>query len=272
MDWHDLSVDASWPRAVLFKLGAVSITAAMLFKLAVLFVLLVLVAGRFSGWVLRRLLAHTHMEPGQRTAISSLVHYTVLIVGAAVILENAGIHLTAFALVASALGVGVGFGLQNIISNFISGMIIMLERPIEVGDRIELGGVEGVVHEIGVRSTTVVTPDRIAIVVPNQSFITGNVTNYVYLGHAIRLRVPVTVAADTDLSKAMRLLIDTARQTPHVLPEPAPEVEMQSLSAASIGLELHVWYDGRSCPKQKVLSEVFFAVTRALREQGVKLA
>jgi small-conductance mechanosensitive channel len=272
MDWAGPGLDAQWLRVVLFKLGAVSITAAMVFKLAVLFVLLVLVAGRFSGWVLGRLLSRTGMQPGQRTAVASLVHYTVLIVGAALILENVGIHLTAFALVASALGVGVGFGLQNIISNFISGLIIMLERPIEVGDRIELGGVEGVVHEIGVRRTTVVTPDRIAILVPNQSFVTGNVTNYVYLGRSIRLRVPLSVAGDADPAGLRPLLVETALQTPHVLREPVPELRMLSMSAGAIGLELHVWYDGRGCPKQQVLSEVYFALSAALRAQGIRLA
>ena len=109
------------------------------------------------------------------------MHYAVLVIGALLVLENAGINLTTFAVVGSALAVGVGFGLQNIISNFISGLIILLERPIEIGNRIELGGVEGIVQEIGARRTTVITPDQIAILVPNQKFITDNVTNYVYV-------------------------------------------------------------------------------------------
>jgi small-conductance mechanosensitive channel len=272
MDWHAVSLDAPWLQIGLFHFGQVSLTVGSLLKLAVLFVLLVLVAGRLSGWILGKLLNHTKMDAGQRTAIASLVHYTVLIVGATVILENVGIHLTAFALVASALGVGVGFGLQNIISNFISGLIIMLERPIEVGDRIELGGVEGVVQEIGVRRATVVTPDRVAILVPNQSFITGNVTNYVYLGRSVRLRVPVSVAGSSDIGAVRQALIEAAHKERHVLHDPQPAVQMTSLSAASVGLELQVWYDARACAKQEVLSTLYFAIADALRQRGIKLA
>ena len=141
------------------------------------------------------------MQEGQRLAIAGLVHYAVLVFGAVVILQNAGIELTAFAIVGSALGVGVGFGLQNIISNFISGLIVLLERPIEIGDRIEVAGVEGVVQEVGARRTTVVTPDQIAILVPNQSFITSNVTNYSYLKQNVRLRVPVPIAPGQDIAQ-----------------------------------------------------------------------
>ncbi len=272
MDWHILRTELQRYDVLLLKLGEAEVTVSALLKLLVLGTLLYLVAGRFSRWTLNKLLQRTHMDAGQRSAITSLVHYVVLVVGAIVILQNAGINLTAFAVVGSALGVGVGFGLQNIISNFISGLIIMLERPIQVGDRIELAGVEGVVHHIGARRTTVVTPDRIAILVPNQRFITDNVTNYVHLDRTIRLRVPVSVAQGSDVRLVERVLLEVARAHPQVQPEPPPEVALVSMGGASIGLELHVWYDGRQCAKQQVLSGLYFALTDALKAHEVKLA
>jgi small-conductance mechanosensitive channel len=167
--------------------------------------------------------------------------------------------------------VGVGFGLQNIISNFISGLIVMLEQPIRVGDRIELAGVEGVVHHIGARRTTVVTPDGIAILVPNQRFITDNVTNYVHLGRIVRLRVPVSVAQGTDLREVQRVLLDTAKAHPDVSAQPPPTVAISALGGAAMGLELLVWYDARERSKQQMLSEMYFALTDALTARGIKM-
>jgi small-conductance mechanosensitive channel len=270
MDWQFLRTDLHRYDIELLTLGSADITVFALLKLLVLGALLYLVAGRFSRWTLNRLLRHTHMDAGQRDAVTGLVHYVVLVVGAIVILQNAGINLTAFAVVGSALGVGVGFGLQNIISNFISGLIIMLERPIQVGDRIELAGVEGVVQHIGARRTTVVTPDRIAILVPNQRFITDNVTNYVYLGRFVRLRVPVSVAQGSDVRLVERVLQQAAKAHPDVSEEPAPEVAITSLGGTAIAFELLVWYDARERSKQQVLSALYFAVADALKAQGVK--
>jgi len=271
MEWLNLSGWVEGHDVVLLKLGGAVITASSLVKLAVLGTLLWLIAGRFSRWALARLLRHTSMDVGQRAAVSGLVHDLVLVIGAVVILQNAGINLTAFAVVASALGVGVGFGLQNIISNFISGLLIMVEQPIRQGDRIELAGVEGVVHEIGARRTTVVTQDRVAILVPNQRFITDNVTNYVYLDRIVRTRVPVSVAAGSDPRVVERVLLDAAKAHVAVKAEPSPAVTMTTLGA-SLGFELAVWYDGMACSRQDMLSAIYFEASAALAAQGIKTA
>jgi len=254
----------------LFSIGQTEITAFTVVKLIVAGMLLSLVAGRFSRWTLARVLNRTSMREGQRLAIEGLVHYAVLIIGALLVLENAGINLTAFAVVGSALAVGVGFGLQNIISNFISGLIILLERPIEIGNRIELAGVEGIVKEIGARRTTVVTSDHIAILVPNQKFVTDNVTNYVYCGTKVRLRVPVVVAPAQDVRAVERLLLDAAAQA-DVHADPKPSVVITGMSANALSLELWVWYDGQAFAKAEVLSRVYFRVMDALNGASIKL-
>jgi len=254
----------------LFTLGKTEITLFALVKLAISAFVLWLIAGRFSRWTLNRVLGRTSIQAGQRAAIAGLVHYAMLVFGAVVILQNAGIELTAFAIVGSALGVGVGFGLQNIISNFISGLIVLLERPIEIGDRIEVSGVEGVVREIGARRTTVVTPDNVAILVPNQSFITSNVTNYLYLKQPVRLRVPVPVAPGQELRRIETLLLEAARQAP-LLAEPAPEVAIVALAAASVSLEMWVWYDGRTFARTEILNKVYRVVVDTLARNEIQL-
>ena len=264
---HYRTVLDAWDIRLL-TLGHAEITVSSLLKLVVLSGVLYLVAGRFSRWTLGKVLSHTHLEEGQRAAVMGLVHYTVLVGGAVLILQNAGIELTAFAVVGSALGVGLGFGLQNIISNFISGLIILLERPIQVGDRIELAGVEGVVHAIGARRTTVVTPDHIAILVPNQRFITDNVTNYVFLDRVIRLRVPVNVPRECDVRQVESLLREAARGT-DVKADPKPEVALTSISGDSLAFELIVWYDGQQFSKHQVKSRLYFSVSDALAGAGI---
>jgi small-conductance mechanosensitive channel len=255
----------------LLTLGKAEITVGSLLKLVAMTLLLVLVAGRMSRWTLAKLLARTDMAPGQRSAVTALVHYVVLVVGTIVILQNAGINLTAFAVVASALGVGVGFGLQNVISNFISGLIILIEQPIRVGDRIELAGVEGVVQEIGARRTTVVTNDRIAILVPNQRFITDNVTNYVHLGGAIRIKVPVQVAGDADLGLVRELLLEAARSLPEVARDPPPAVALISMTGGNLALELQAWYDGNRLSRHELQSALNLAMQARLAGRGVKV-
>jgi small-conductance mechanosensitive channel len=271
VDWSTITHAIDAYNVQLFTLGKTEITVFTLLKLALSALVLWFVAGRFSRWTLDRLLGRTHMQEGQRLAIAGLVHYAVLIFGAVVILQNAGIELTAFAIVGSALGVGVGFGLQNIISNFISGLIVLLERPIEIGDRIEVAGVEGVVREVGARRTTVVTPDQIAILVPNQSFITSNVTNYSYLKQTVRLRVPVPVAPGQDIRRIETLMLDAARQA-GLLADPAPQVAVTSVAASAVTLELWAWYDSRKSPRSEVLSKAYFAIFDALARNEVKLA
>jgi small-conductance mechanosensitive channel len=271
LDWSAFTRSLDDFNIALFHLGKTEITLFTLVKLSISGLVLWFVAGRLSRWTLDKLLGRTHMERGQRLAVAGLVHYAVLIFGAVVILQNAGIQLTAFAIVGSALGVGVGFGLQNIISNFISGLIVLLERPIEIGDRIEVSGVEGVVKEVGSRRTTVVTPDQIAILVPNQSFITSNVTNDSYLKQNVRLRVPVPIAAGQDIEHVRGLLIGAARKS-DVLPDPAPHVAVLAIAASAISLELWVWYDPATGAHAEVLSRVYGAIMDALVSDQVKLA
>src|SRR5436190_12983186 len=152
-----------------------------------------------------------------------------------------GLNLTSLAVVAGAVGVGIGFGMQNIVHNFVSGLIILAERPIAIGDRIEVGGVAGQVRQIRLRSTTVVTNDNIAYIVPNSDLITHTVTNWSHGDLRVRIRLPVGVAYGTEPVRLEQLLLQVALEHPKVLREPAAAVFFTGFGDNALEFELAVW-------------------------------
>jgi small-conductance mechanosensitive channel len=170
------------------------------------------------------------------------------------------------------VGVGVGFGLQNIFSNFISGLIVMFERPVKIGDRVEIGNVRGAVLEIGARRATIVTNDNIAVIVPNQRFITDNVTNLRYFDSPIRLRSAVTVAAGVEPRRVEALLLDVAGRNANVRAEPPARVRLLGFQAnGAMTFELQVWNDKDVHDPDALVSDLNFAIADVLAAAGVKL-
>jgi small-conductance mechanosensitive channel len=196
----------------------------------------------------------------------------VLVVGIFIVLENTGIHLGALTVFAGAVGVGVGFGLQNIASNFISGLVILAERPITIGDRIEVAGVAGQVQQIRARSTVIRTNDNITMIVPNTKFIDSPVTNWTYGDPRVRFRIPVGVAYGSDVSKVTEALLAAGRENPNTLKEPAPSVYLQKFGESSIDFELVVWSSEMSYRPRRYRSDLNFAVEQKLREAGIEIA
>jgi small-conductance mechanosensitive channel len=139
---------------------------------------LVWVTRRATRWFVDTVLARRGFDIGMREALGAIVRYVIITLGALVILQSAGIDLTSLNVLIGAVGVGLGFGLQNITSNFFSGLILLFERPIKIGDRVEIGGVVGEVREIGARATTIVTDESVAMIVPNSQFVSERVTNW----------------------------------------------------------------------------------------------
>lgn len=263
--WRDYDLE-------LFTLGTATFTVSSLLKVTVFLIGLFWIAGALRSWLIRRALTHTHLDEGTRQAFGSMLRYLVLIVGFMLILQNAGVNLTALSVVAGALGVGVGFGLQNVFSNFVSGVIIMVERPIKVGDRVEMAAIEGTVREIGARRTTVVTHDNIAILVPNQKFITDQVTNLVYAEAPIRLRIPVNVAFGSDPALMEQIMMEAAHRHPEVLKDPGPEVLRPTLAAASLHFELCVWHSARGPVRRQLTSELNRLIDERVRAAGIQYA
>jgi small-conductance mechanosensitive channel len=255
----------------LFALGDTSVTLWSLLYIAALVVALFLVAGWLRRWVSERLLRRSRLDPGARQAVGAITRYVVLLTGLLVIVQTVGIDLTTLNVLAGAVGIGVGFGLQNVISNFISGLIIMFERPIKIGDRIVVDDVEGDVIEIGARSTVVVTNDNIAIIVPNGKFITENVINWKYNDGTVRFRIPVGVAYGSDVRLVERLLLAAAEAEPEVLDDPPPVVRFVAFGESALEFELRAWSTSAVNRKGRLTSALNFAIHDSFREHGIEI-
>jgi small-conductance mechanosensitive channel len=254
-----------------FKVGVGYVTVGGLVELLVLLVLVVVAESILRRYFFRRVLQRTRLEPSLQFAIARIFGYGFIAVGAYIALQIVGINLTSLAVVAGALGVGIGFGLQNSVNNFVSGLIILVERPIAIGDRVEVGGVAGQVRHIRLRSTTIVTNDNIAYIVPNSEFITGTVINWSHGDPRVRLRLPLGVAYGTDLEKLERVLLEVAREHPKVLTDPAPKVFFQGFGDSSLDFELAVWTTEMTFKPRGFKSELYFAIERKLRANQIEI-
>ncbi len=195
---------AGVPLAWSSPLPGISLSLIQLFLLIGLLILVFWISSNTKRFLFNRFFVNSGLDRSLQYALSQIIANTVLIIGVFVVLENTGIHLGALTVFAGAVGVGVGFGLQNIASNFISGLVILAERPITIGDRVEVAGVTGQVQHIRARSTVILTNDNISMIVPNTKFIDSPVTNWTYGDPRVRFRVPVGVAYGSDVEKRSR--------------------------------------------------------------------
>jgi len=255
----------------LITLGGTPVTLWSLIYVVALIVALFVVAGWLRHLVSGRLLNRSRLDSGARQAAGAITRYVVLLTGLLVIVQTVGIDLTTLNVLAGAIGIGVGFGLQNVISNFISGLIIMFERPIKIGDRIVVDDVEGDVIEIGARSTVVVTNDNIAIIVPNGKFITENVVNWKYNDGTVRFRIPVGVAYGSDVRLVERLLLEVATAEREVLENPPPAVRFLAFGENALEFELRAWSSTAVNRKGRLTSALNFAIHDRFREHGIQI-
>jgi small-conductance mechanosensitive channel len=247
------------------------ITVASLLVLVLLCGLVILGERFLRRHFVTRLLRRTHLEPAFQFTVARIIGYCVLAFGFYVSFQMVGINLSSLAILAGAVGVGLGFGLQHIISNFISGLIILAERPIAIGDRVEIGDAVGRVREISLRSTTLVTNDNIAIIVPNADLITQRVTNWSYEDPRVRFRIPFGVAYGTDLDRLRQLLLKVADEHPQALKEPKPELLFVGFGDSSLNFELAVWTEELSGVPRQFRSDLFFAIEKTLRVHNIEI-
>ena len=239
---------------------------------AVLFLVLISVLSRMVRRFLQtRILSHTTLDVGQQYALSNIFGYTLFVFALMIGLQTAGVDLSSLTLLGGALGVGIGFGLQAIVSNFVSGLIILIERPIKVGDRVEVGGTTGEVMRIGTRSTWVRSGDNAVIIVPNSEFVTGRVRNWTAVSHEARSSIAVTVGYATEPQIVHDLLLQVATSHPEVLRKPAPEVFLESLGDNGMRFQLCFWTSHGGPAGQRITSDLYLGALEVFGKQGIAI-
>src|SRR6266853_64410 len=251
-------------------LPGVNLSLIQIFLLIALLIAVFWFSSRTKRFLFNRFLVKSGLDRALKYAIAQIVSNLVLVIGIFIVLENTGIHLGALTVFAGAVGVGVGFGLQNIASNFISGLVILAERPITIGDRVEVAGIAGQVEHIRARSTVIRTNDNIMMIVPNTKFIDSPVTNWTYGDRRVRFRIPVGVAYGSDVTKVRELLLTVARENPHTLKDPAPNVFLEQFGDNSIDFKLMVWSSEMSARPSRYRSDLNFAIAQKFREAGIE--
>lgn len=260
-----------WIGKPLFHLGETEISTGTLLYMVVAFVLLSFISRKLKNVLVNKIFARVGMEKDVRVSIGNLIRFFLLILGALLIIQSAGINLSALTVLFGALGVGIGFGLQTITDNFISGIIILFEKPIKVGDRIEIDDVNGNVENISIRATTILTNDNVSIIVPNSEFISGRVINWSHNDRSIRFRIPVGVSYNEDPAIIKKLLLEIADENPHVLKKPEPDVFFDEFGDSSLNFLLVVWTSEQTDRPAPFKSDLYFAIFDKFKEHGVEI-
>jgi small-conductance mechanosensitive channel len=256
----------------LFSLGETPISVATIFKLVAIMVVVAIAARYLRRLVQAKLLARTKMTPGLQYAISRIAGYVVILLGFIVGLQTIGINLNSLAVVLGALGIGIGLGLQNIVNNFLSGLILLSDRSIQVGDRIEVGNTSGKVIKIGARATSILTNDDIVIIVPNAEFVTEKVINWSYgVDQRVRLRMPVGVSYNSDPNLVEKLLLEVAKENKGVLSEPPSSAIITGFGESSIDFELRVWTMDLIHRPGYLKSSLYFDIWEKFKANGIEI-
>ncbi|NGP77891.1 mechanosensitive ion channel [Balneolaceae bacterium YR4-1] len=218
----------------------------------------------------RKILRRFKIDEGTSYTLSRITQYVIITIGALVSFQFVGIDLSGLAVIFGLLSVGIGFGLQNVTSNFISGLIILFERPISVGDRVTVSNIEGDVTEINIRSTKVRTVNNVSIIVPNSEFVSKDVINYSHGDPTYRLDINVGVSYGSDLDKVLKAMREVADENKHVLQNPAPDVHLIEFGESSWNMQLRAWVgDVKDYPQ--IRNELNQAIVRKFRDYEIEI-
>jgi potassium efflux system protein len=238
-----------------------------------IFVLLVtfLAAKNLPGILEITLLQRLPLDPGARYAFTTLVQYLIVGIGLIIAFTNIGFQWSSIQWLVAALGVGLGFGLQEIVANFISGIILLFERPIRVGDVVTLDDTTGVVSRIRIRATTVMNYDKQELLIPNKEFITGRVINWTLSDKVNRLMIHVGVAYGSDVTQAMSLMLEAANENENVLKEPNPMATFEAFGDNTLNLVLRA-YLGNMDNRLSTITALHEAINRKFSDAGISIA
>ncbi len=268
-DWNDV---ASWTRQALFgfDFGGLHISLSAIFIAIILFLLGVFLTRMFQRWLDQKILSKSRSQTGAEDSIKTAVGYLGIVVSGLIALSYTGIGFGNIAIVAGALSLGIGFGLQSIVNNFVSGLILLAERPIKVGDWIGVAGEEGNVRRISVRSTEIETFDRTHIIIPNSELISGKVKNWTLRGPLGRVTINIGISYDADPDEVHALLLRVTKEHPAVLDYPEPYVVLVDFGASSLDFSIRA-YLGDITSSLRVRSQLRFSILRALRKARIEI-
>jgi small-conductance mechanosensitive channel len=260
-----------WSKSLLFgfEIGQVRISLVRILAGIVLFIALLLATRLIQRWMRERT-AQSRVDPSIANSIETVLGYAGVWLAALLALSYAGLDITSLAIVAGALSVGIGFGLQSIVNNFVSGLILLIERPIKVGDRLIVGDQQGHVRRISVRATEIETFDRASLIIPNSELITGRVLNWTHRDSLAAFNVKVGVSYDADPEQVVAILIRCAEEHPKVLRVPPPSAALEGFGDSALLFNLRITLPDVGIHGD-VQSDLRIAILKALRAAGIEI-
>lgn len=254
-----------------FTLGGLPVTIFFLIKAAIFLVALFL-GSHFTLLILqKRVLTHTPLALGQQYAVAKVISYLLFVLGLIIGLQSLGLNLNSLVVVGGALGIGVGLGLQAIVSNFVAGLILLLEQPIRLGDRIEVGDTYGDVIRLRGRSTWMRTNDNVVIIVPNSDFINQKVTNWTANDRRVRISMPFGTSYGSEPNRVRDVVLAVAGKHPDVLSDPAPEVIFAEFGDSSLNFQLRVWTIQQVQTPTRLKSDLYFGIFEAFKNESIEI-
>ena len=254
----------------LFSFGNKDIALSDILAAAVILCAAILISYIMQHHMLKRLLSKTRIGEGTQFIIRRVIHYLILVLGLLIAIDTLGVDLTALSVFAGLVGIGLGFGLQNIVNNFLAGFTLLLERPVQVGDFIEFEGIYGRVEGIHARSTLIVTNDNISLIVPNSLLTDNTVTNWSTRDPKTRLHIPVGVSYDSDPHQVRDILLRVCANSTEVLDSPAPDIRFVAFGESSLDFEVLAWTN-RPRTRWLVSSHLHFDIWDALKQAGIEI-
>ena len=251
--------------------GESRLSVLSILKLLFAIVVFFMIANWLSRLIETQARRSQHINPGMRVIISKISKFSLYSLAALFAMRSVGVDLTVFAVFSGAMGVGIGFGLQKIFSNFISGFILVFDRSIRPGDVISIGDRFGWVQSLNARYVVVRDRDGVETLIPNENLITSEVTNWSYSDRAVRQRIPIQISYDDDPEQAMQILLDAAKDKARVLTKPEPAARLLGFGDNGIDLELRIWINDPEEGVANVVSEVNLAIWKSFKENNISI-
>src|SRR6056297_1718568 len=257
--------------ALAIELGAVRISMLTLVKAVFVLAVLLWIASLISSLLESRLRRSPNLTPSVKVLFGKLLKFGLITVAVLAAVSATGVDLTVLAVFGGALGVGIGLGLQTVVANLFSGLVLLLDKSIKPGDVVAVAGTYGWVNTLGGRYVSVITRDGIEHLIPNEEFITTRVENWTHSHNNMRLKIPVGVHYNTDVERALEICVECARQVPRVLESPAPICQLRAFGDSAVELELRIWIGDAMQGINNVRSDILRKIWKAFHDEGIEI-